>query len=80
METAEILVYLILGLTLAVMIWFITNKGRQNLESAREANAPKVAGEDEISGSAQNPELFDEPDDDALQEMADLLGEDDDED
>jgi|TARA_B100001094_G_C17622742_1_gene526687 hypothetical protein len=78
METAEILVYIILGLTLLGMIWFITNKGKQNLESAREASAPKVAGEDEISGSAQNPEQFDEPDEEALQEMADLLGEDDD--
>ena len=78
METAAILVYIILGLTLLGMIWFITNKGKQNLESAREASAPKVAGEDEISGSAQNPEQFDEPDEDALQEMADLLGEDDD--
>ena len=78
METAEILVYIILGLTLLGMIWFITNKGKQNLESAREASAPKVAGEDEISGSAHNPEQFDEPDEDALQEMADLLGEDDD--
>ena len=78
METAEILVYIILGLTLLGMIWFITNKGKQNLENAREASAPKVAGEDEISGSAQNPEQFDEPDEDAVQEMADLLGEDDD--
>jgi len=78
METAEILVYIILGLTLLGMIWFITNKGKQNLEIAREASAPKVAGEDEISGSAQNPEQFDEPDEEALQEMADLLGEDDD--
>ncbi len=77
METVDILVYIILGVTLLGMIWFITNKGKQNLESARIANAPKVAGEDEISGSAQNPEQFDEPDEDALQEMADLLGEDD---
>ncbi len=74
METAEILVYVLLGLTLAGMIWFMTNKGKQNLESARQANAPKIAGEDEISGSAQNPEQFEEPDAEALQEMADLLG------
>jgi hypothetical protein len=77
METAEILVYVLLGLTLAGMIWFMTNKGKQNLESARQANAPKIAGEDEISGSAQNPEQFEEPDAEALQEMADLLGEED---
>ena len=77
METAEILVYVLLGLTLAGMIWFMTNKGKQNLESARQANAPKIAGEDEMSGSAQNPEQFEEPDAEALQEMADLLGEED---
>ena len=77
METAEILVYVLLGLTLVGMIWFMTNKGKQNLESARQANAPKIAGEDEISGSAQNPEQFEEPDAEALQEMADLLGEED---
>jgi hypothetical protein len=77
METAEILVYALLGLTLAGMIWFMTNKGKQNLESARQANAPKIAGEDEMSGSAQNPEKFEEPDAEALQEMADLLGEED---
>jgi hypothetical protein len=28
-----------------------------------------------LAGSAKNPELFDEPDDDALDEMAKLLGE-----
>jgi len=43
-----------------------------------EDNAPKIAGEDTLEGGARNPQLFDEPDDDALDEMAKLLGEDDD--
>ena len=30
-----------------------------------------------MDGSAKNPEQFDEPDDDALEEMAELLGEED---
>ena len=42
----------------------------------RQAAAPKVAGDDELEGGAKNPEQFDEPDEDALDEMAELLGED----
>ena len=41
--------------------------------------APKVAGEDILGGGAKNPSQFDDPDEDALEEMAELLGEDDDE-
>jgi hypothetical protein len=42
-------------------------------------NAPKMAGEDVLEGGAKDPEQFDEPDDDALDEMGDLLGLDDEE-
>ena len=42
-----------------------------------KANAPKIAGEDALGGGARNPQQFDEPDDEALEEMANLLGEDD---
>jgi hypothetical protein len=42
--------------------------------------APKIAGDDEIGGEAKNPQQFDEPDDEALDEMGTLLGEDDEED
>jgi hypothetical protein len=45
-----------------------------------EDNAPKIAGEDLLEGGAKNPEQFDEPDEDALEEMAELLGEDETED
>ena len=70
------LTYFILGLTLLGMIWYVTNRGRANLAKAREDSAPAVAGDDVLEGAAKNPEVFDEPDEDALDEMAKLLGED----
>ncbi|MBB69808.1 MAG: hypothetical protein CMB28_01730 [Euryarchaeota archaeon] len=69
------LTYIILGLTLLGMIWYMTNRGRANLAKAREEAAPAIAGEDQIEGAAKNPEQFDEPDEEALEEMAKLLGE-----
>ena len=76
METATLVTYIILGITLLGMIWYMTNKGRANLAKAREDAAPAIAGDDILEGSAKNPEQFDEPDDDALDEMAKLLDED----
>ncbi|MDB2336032.1 hypothetical protein OAO46_00930 [Candidatus Poseidonia alphae] len=52
----------------------------ENRTEMLESNAPKVAGEDELAGGARNPQQFDEPDEDALNEMADLLGDDEDSD
>ena len=72
------LTYIILGLTLLGMIWYVTNRGRANLAKAREDAAPAVAGDDVLDGAAKNPEQFDEPDDEALDEMGKLLGEDED--
>jgi hypothetical protein len=43
-----------------------------------DENAPKIAGSDVLSGGAKNPQQFDEPDDDALDQMAEILREDDD--
>jgi len=77
-DTTTMVTYTLLGLTLLGMIWFMTNRGRANIAKARAENAPKIAGDDEMEGAAKNPEQFDEPDDDALEEMAELLGEDDD--
>ena len=68
--------YIILGLTLLGMIWYMTNRGRANLARARDDAAPAIAGSDVMDGAAKNPEQFDEPDDEALDEMAKLLGED----
>ena len=58
------------------MMWFILRQAKQNREDSLEESSPNVAGSDERPGSALNPEKFDEPDDDALEEMAELLGED----
>ena len=69
--------YIVLGITFIAMIWYMTNKVRENLAKARDDAAPAVAGDDLMDGAAKNPEQFDEPDDDALEEMAELLGEDD---
>tara|TARA_B100000700_G_scaffold235882_1_gene261671 strand:+ start:188 stop:439 length:252 start_codon:yes stop_codon:yes gene_type:complete len=69
------LTYIVLGLTLLGMIWYITNRGRANIAKARADAAPAIAGADVLDGAAKNPEQFDEPDDEALEEMAKLLGE-----
>jgi len=66
------------ALSLLVMLWFISQRAMKNRMKMMEDNAPKIAGEDTLEGGARNPQLFDEPDDDALDEMAKLLGEDDD--
>ena len=55
----------------------IYKRAIENRKNMLEANAPKVAGEDVLGGGAKNPSQFDEPDEDALEEMADLLGEND---
>ena len=67
--------YILFGLSLLAMIWYITNRGRANLAKAKEDATPAVAGADVLDGAAKNPDQFDEPDDDALDEMAKLLGE-----
>jgi len=45
----------------------------QNRQQIIENSGPKIAGEDELGGGARNPQLFDEPDEEALEEMAKLL-------
>ncbi|MBT4066131.1 MAG: hypothetical protein HOE76_02800 [Euryarchaeota archaeon] len=67
--------YILFGISLLAMIWYITNRGRANLAKAKEDATPAVAGADVLDGAAKNPDQFDEPDDDALDEMAKLLGE-----
>ena len=75
-DTTKNIAYAVMGLSLLVMVWFITQRARENRSSMLESSAPKVAGEDEMGGGARNPQQFDEPDEDALDEMAKLLGED----
>ena len=79
-ELTKSIAYLILAVMLLGMAWFITKRARENRQSMLDDLAPKVAGEDLLEGGAKNPSQFDEPDDEALEEMAELLGEDDDED
>ena len=78
-DTTKNLAYLAMGLTLLVMVWFISKRAMKNRMAMLEASGPKIAGDDVLEGGARNPQQFEEPDDDALDEMAKLLGEDDDE-
>jgi len=77
-ETTRTVGLVVGALSLLVMLWFISQRAMKNRMKMMEDNAPKIAGEDTLEGGARNPQLFDEPDDDALDEMAKLLGEDDD--
>ncbi len=79
-ETTQNISYIVGALTLALMVWLISQRAMKNRMSMLSDSAPKVAGEDTLEGGARNPQQFDEPDDDALDEMAKLLGEDDDSD
>ncbi|MDP6905950.1 MAG: hypothetical protein QF440_00855 [Candidatus Thalassarchaeaceae archaeon] len=57
--------------TSLIMFYYIWKLRNRNISSSEEK--PKIAGEDELSGAALNPSQFDEPDDDALDQMQDLL-------
>ena len=69
-DTAELGTYAMIIITLGLIlyIWRLRNR---NL--ARIQDEPAIAGQDELSGTAINPSQFDEPDEDALDEMQDLL-------
>lgn len=70
MDTAEVGTYAMIGLTIGLLI-FIWMQRQKNISNNQDK--PVIAGQDEIDGAAKNPEQFDEPDDDALDEMHDLL-------
>jgi hypothetical protein len=72
-QTTKDIAYIILAISFLVMLWFIVKQGKQNRVDTMESNSPKIAGSDDRPGGAKNPEQFDDPDDDALDEMADLL-------
>ena len=76
--TTKNVAYAIFAISFLVMIYFITKQARENRLTSIDENAPKIAGSDVLSGGAKNPQQFDEPDDDALEQMAEILGEDDD--
>jgi hypothetical protein len=77
-QTTKNVAYIILGISFLVMMWFIIKQARQNREESIESNLPNIAGNDQRPGNAINPEQFDEPDEEALEEMAELLDLDDD--
>ncbi len=72
--TTAILILAFIG-----MMIFVAMRARKNRENMLKNHAPKVAGEDTLEGGARHPQRFDEPDEEALEEMAKLLGEDSDE-
>ncbi len=76
-ELTKNIAYVILVLLFLAMAWLIAKRAGENRQSMLEESGPKIAGEDTLEGGAKNPSQFDEPDDEALDEMAELLGEDD---
>ena len=63
------------GLMFLALVGFVIWKARQNRAMALSTTAPKVAGEDPLEGGARRPEDFEEPSDEDLEMMGDLLGE-----
>ena len=78
-ETTRNVTTAILIIAFIGMMIFVAMRARKNRENMLKNHAPKVAGEDTLEGGARHPQRFDEPDEEALEEMAKLLGEDSDE-
>tara|TARA_A100001234_G_scaffold33044_1_gene25607 strand:+ start:252 stop:503 length:252 start_codon:yes stop_codon:yes gene_type:complete len=78
-ETTKNVTTAILIIAFIGMMIFVALRARKNRENMLKNHAPKVAGEDTLEGGARHPQRFDEPDEEALEEMAKLLGEDSDE-
>ena len=79
-ETTRNITTIVLVLAFLGMMIFVALRARKNREEMLKNRAPKVAGEDQLEGGARHPQRFDEPDEEALEEMAKLLGEDSDDD
>ncbi len=69
METTEVATYAMLILTVGLLV-FIWRQRQKNMVNQEQ---PAIAGDDVLGGAAKNPEQFNEPDDDALDEMQKLL-------
>jgi len=70
METAEIGTYAMIALMAGLLV-YIWRMRQRNIANSHDE--PVIAGQDVLDGAAINPEQFDEPDDDALDEMQDIL-------
>ena len=79
-ETTKTVTTIILILAFLGMMIFVAMKAKKNREEMLEKHQPKVAGDDMLEGGARHPQRFDEPDEEALEEMAKLLEEESDED
>ncbi len=78
-DTTKTVTTIILILAFLGMMIFVAMKAKKNRENMLEKYQPKVAGDDELEGGARHPQRFDEPDEEALEEMAKLLEEESDE-
>tara|TARA_Y100001980_G_C14321772_1_gene142241 strand:+ start:181 stop:432 length:252 start_codon:yes stop_codon:yes gene_type:complete len=74
-ESTRTVTMIVLILAFLGMMIFVAMKAKKNRMDALKNHQPKVAGEDVLEGGARHPQRFDEPDDEALEEMAELLGE-----
>ena len=63
-----------IGVT-ALLVWYIMKIRNRNIAESLSKNQPLIAGQDILEGAAKNPEQFDEPDDDTLNMLGDLLEE-----
>ena len=72
-DTTKTMTTIILILAFLGMMIFVAMKAKKNREDMLQKHQPKVAGEDEMEGGARHPQRFDEPDEEALEEMAKLL-------
>ena len=70
METTEIRTYAMIALALGLLA-YIWRMRTNNIANSQDE--PAIAGQDVLEGGAINPEQFEEPDDDALDEMQELL-------
>ena len=65
--------YILLLMASGALLYFIMKMIKRNQQSIIADNAPVIAGDDELGGQAKDPSQFTEPDDDALDEMGELL-------
>ena len=77
-DTTRNIAYIVCALALVLSGRFIQKRMVANRARMLAESEPKIAGEDVMEGGARNPQQFEEPDDEALEEMAKLLGEDED--
>ena len=74
MDTETYGVIGMLGIT-AILLWYIMRLRNSNISDSIEKNQPHIAGDDILIGAAINPEQFDEPDQETLDMLGDLLEE-----